>query len=71
VPGWWSRLFGRGAAAAPPSRGLPPSVVPEPAPRAPAHEPEPTPADSGDISPARLDAALQRLRKENPPAPED
>ena len=70
---WWSRLFGRRGAPAPPSRALPVAAEPEPAaapdsaPKA-AAEPEPAaePADDREISPARLDQALQRLREEIP-----
>ena len=68
--GWWSRLFGRRAAAVPPSRALPAPVKPEPVVAEPVvAEPEPV-EEAGDISPARLDAALQRLREEHPEAPE-
>ena len=65
--GWWSRLFGRRAAAAPPP-ALPAPVEP-PAPAPAVAEPEPE-EEAGDISPARLDAALQRLREEHPEVPE-
>jgi hypothetical protein len=33
-------------------------------------EPDVTPEEDGEISPARLDAALERLREQIPPAPE-
>ncbi len=65
--GWWSRLFGRGVVVAPPSRALAAAATAE---QPPAAAPEPALLeDSGDISPARLDAALQRLREEHPEGP--
>ena len=68
MPGWWSRLFGRRAAAAPPPALPAPAASPEPEPV--DAEPEPV-EDPGVISPTRLDAALQRLREEHPEAPEN
>lgn len=71
MAGLFSRLFRRGRSRA--LAALPPApAVAEPAPGVAGPVPEQadeTGAD-GEISPARLDAALQRLRAEHPPAPE-
>lgn len=50
----------------------PPEALDSPEPQESQEPPEPEPAEEEerDISPARLDAALQRLRDETPPAPE-
>jgi hypothetical protein len=73
VGGWWSRLFGGGGrrtvAELPQTAG--PHAVAEPEAPAPAGPGPEAPAGDGEISPARLDRALQRLREEHPPAPED
>jgi hypothetical protein len=74
VPGWLSRLFGRRAAATPPYRPALVSGTQAPAPPAdsePEAQTESEPEQTGEISPSRLDAALQRLREEIPASSEE
>lgn len=72
--GWWSSLFGRPEPSPEPIAAE--QVVPESPTPAPERAPEPAPAQApepepdAEISPARLDAALSRLREEIP-APDD
>ncbi|MDE3134071.1 MAG: hypothetical protein KGL15_08405 [Acidobacteriota bacterium] len=67
--GLFSRLLRRGRAQAAAAELLSAPAVAEPAVAEPAPA-ETEPVADGEISPARLDAALQRLRDEHPPAPE-
>ncbi|HWE59050.1 MAG TPA: hypothetical protein VG228_05075 [Solirubrobacteraceae bacterium] len=82
MPGWLSRLFGRRAAATPPYRPAlvsgtqapAPPVESEPEAQAdsePEAQAESGPEQTGEISPARLDAALHRLREEIPASSEE
>ncbi len=87
MPGWWSRLFGRRSRAvaellqtveAPAAEPVAPEPVIEAEPE-PEVEPESDPPTDPatdeppgrEISPARLEAALQRLRQEIPASSEE